>query len=101
MVKTVKRTLKMNPTSTNDQIPSWFNEGSINESFDAREMLARGEHPLALVLEKASGLPQSSIYELITPFPPMPLIEKVKALGFESFSKQISGNEFHSYFYKL
>ena len=81
--------------------PSWYNAGSITESFDSREMLERGEHPVAMVLKKAAEISQGEIYELITPFPPTPLIEKVRAMGFDSFSNQISGNEVRTYFYKF
>lgn len=89
----------MNPLE-NTEIPSWYNEAGFKESLDAREMLDRGEHPLSIVLEKAGNLSKGEIFELITPFPPMPLIEKVKALGLESYSRQVSGSDFRTYFCK-
>jgi hypothetical protein len=91
----------MNTQSNSNETPSWYNEDQITESFDAREMLQRGEHPLEIVLSKASGLTKGAVYELITSFPPFPLIEKVKALGFESFTKQVSSNEVRTFFFKL
>ena len=82
-------------------VPIWFNAGKITESFDAREMLSRGEHPMAIVLHKASELGKDTIFELVTPFPPMPLIEKVRALGCDSFTDVVSETELRTYFYKL
>lgn len=80
--------------------PDWFDLSTIAESIDAREMLQRGEHPLALVLERSNLLPSKAILELITPFLPQPLIDRVKALGLESYTETVLPDELHTYFYK-
>jgi len=36
--------------------PSWFNTESVSETLDAREMLQAGQHPLAEVDHRTSGL---------------------------------------------
>ena len=82
------------------QKPAWLTESQLAFSLDAREMLARGEHPLTKVMELSSGLLTGQIFELITPFLPQPLIDKVGAGGFESYSVQVSPAEIRSYFIK-
>ena len=65
--------------------PDWFNDSFILETLDAREMLQAGQHPLAEVLSKTSGMQTGQIFELITPFTPTPLIEKVTDKGCSAF----------------
>ena len=40
------------------------------------------------------------IFELITPFTPMPLIEKVNANGLLAYVATVADSEIHTYFYK-
>jgi hypothetical protein len=88
-------------TDTNrPNIPAWFNTEKISHTLDAREMLQRGEHPLSKVLQDTQEMANGSIYKLITSFVPIPLIEKVKATGLESYNLQLENSEVHTYFYK-
>ena len=80
--------------------PSWLINANIKVSLDARPLLAVGNHPLERVLSEASGLNGGEIYELLTPFPPVPMIEKLIALGFESFSAPDEIGLFHTFFLK-
>jgi hypothetical protein len=80
--------------------PSWFNVDSIDETMDAREMLKSGQHPLAEVIKRTTDMQTGKIFELITPFTPMPLIEKVSANGFLVYVQQISDAEVHTFFIK-
>jgi hypothetical protein len=80
--------------------PSWLNEANIKQSLDAREILASGGHPLEQVIGEIAGFMPGDIYELITPFSPAPLIEKVKNLGFEAYSEQESSGIVRNYFLK-
>jgi len=89
--------------STNNNLnerPTWFNSDSISETLDAREMLQAGQHPLANVLTGTSALQSGQIFELITPFAPMPLIEKVKDKGFQAYIISVTDSEIHTYFCK-
>ena len=86
-------------TSLQDK-PSWFETNKITETLDAREMLQAGQHPLAEVIRQTSELQPGNIYELVTPFTPMPLIEKVKANGLSAYVESISDTEIHTYFFK-
>jgi uncharacterized protein (DUF2249 family) len=80
------------------ETPSWFDKTKIKITLDARPILASGEHPLQKVMEEAATLQPGEIYEIITPFPPVPMIEKLTAQGFESFSEQTENGLFHTYF---
>jgi len=84
----------------NNQIPDWFHPEKLDFILDAREMLSRGEHPMAIILSKVEQLKSDCIIELITAFVPFPLIEKVEAAGLLSHTTQISTEEYHTYFYK-
>ena len=80
------------------ETPSWLDKANIKISLDARPILAGGEHPLERVLQETAGLLPGEIYEIITPFPPMPMIEKLKALGFEHHTETDDSGLFHTYF---
>jgi uncharacterized protein (DUF2249 family) len=80
--------------------PEWFDMGKVTARLDAREMLNRGEHPVAQVLAKLKNLPEGSIYELTAPFNPAPLIEKAAGLGFTHWIDQVEEEEFRVYFHK-
>lgn len=80
--------------------PSWFDAAAISETFDAREMLQTGQHPLAEVIKRTNEMKSGSIFELITPFTPMPLIEKVNANGCSAYVVSVSDSEIHTYFFK-
>lgn len=89
--------------STNNDLnekPSWFDVASINETLDARDMLQAGQHPLTEVITRTSVMHPGHIFELITPFAPMPLIEKVTDKGYDAYVKSVSDSEVHTYFYK-
>jgi uncharacterized protein (DUF2249 family) len=78
--------------------PTWLTEANIKITLDARPLLATGNHPVERVIREAGEMNSGEIYEIITPFPPMPMIEKLEALGFESFSEQTEEGPYHTYF---
>lgn len=65
----------------NMERPAWFDNHLIRTRFDAREMLAAGEHPVARVMEDLKHLEEGTIYQLSAPFLPAPLIDKATSLG--------------------
>ncbi len=81
-----------------DEPPLWFKTGTIVKTIDARLMLEQGEHPVGLVLQEIRHIEGGHILELITPFVPAPLIDKVKEQFFHAWTLQKSAEEFHSYF---
>jgi len=77
--------------------PNWMIKENIVASLDARSILALGEHPLDRVLQETRNLNSGEIYEIITPFPPMPMIEKLAEAGFDTYSEQEEGLH-HTFF---
>jgi uncharacterized protein (DUF2249 family) len=89
--------------STNNNLqdkPSWFDTASVSDTLDAREMLQAGQHPLPEAIKRTSEMKPGEIFELITPFTPMPLIEKIKDKGFSAYVKSLTDSEVHTYFCK-
>ena len=80
--------------------PDWFDTSNVILSFDVREMLANGEHPVAQVMEDLKKLKANQIYLLIAPFLPVPLIDKATGLDFIHWIKKENDTLFFIYFLK-
>jgi uncharacterized protein (DUF2249 family) len=80
--------------------PDWLKKDKVKISLDARPLLAQGIHPLERVQQECTALQPGEIFEIITPFPPAPMIEKMAAGGFETHSESGADGMFHSYFKK-
>jgi hypothetical protein len=80
--------------------PTWLVKEMIRITLDARPLLAQGMHPLEQVQQQCAALQGSEIFEIITPFPPAPMIEKMGAAGFKTHSEVGGDGMFHTYFCK-
>jgi len=80
--------------------PSWLNEEKIVKRLDARPIIEQGGHPLGDVLTGVGDLQTGEIFELVTPFMPAPLIERVVAQGFDTWSEKRAEDHFINYFLK-
>ena len=80
--------------------PAWFAERLVAKEFDARPMLAAGEHPVNQVMADLSAMTGGSIYKLSTPFLPAPLIDKAASLGVRHWLVKDGEESFTVYFYK-
>jgi len=78
--------------------PHWFNKSDIAKTLDARPMLEAGEHPVNLVIKELKDLHSGQIYELITPFLPVPLIDTAKKQGYQVWSVKKENNIVRNYF---
>lgn len=78
--------------------PDWIKQDNIKITLDARPLLAQGVHPLELVQQQTAMLNPGEIFEIITPFPPTPMIEKMQAAGFNTHSGTADDGLFHTYF---
>jgi len=87
-------------TTNLNEKPGWFDANLISESLDAREILKAGDHPLAEAIKRTSEMTSGQIFELITPFTPIPLIEKIMDKGFAAYVETVSKSEIHTYFCK-
>lgn len=81
-------------------VPDWFDASKVTKSFDARETISQGGHPLGDVMSDLMAWAPGNIFELITPFLPAPLLDKVKDLGFEVWTKKENDSLFRNYFCK-
>lgn len=84
----------------NYQKPTWYDEKKIMTEFDVREMLAAGEHPVNQVIADLNKMQAGSIYKLIAPFLPAPLIDKASSLQAEHWIVKESEELFIIYFNK-
>jgi hypothetical protein len=66
--------------------PEWATADRATRRLDARPLLASGVHPAERVLVDLANLGEGEVYELTTPFPPVPLVEKAAAEGFAGWS---------------
>ena len=87
-------------TNYNFERTAWFNEVNIVNELDAREMLARGEHPVAQVMEDLKKLNGAEIYKLTASFLPAPLIDKAIGLNYSHWIEKQNDELFHIYFTK-
>lgn len=88
-------------TDYNYQKPEWFDKNKITTEFDVREMLSAGEHPVNQVIADLNKVQPGSIYKLIAPFLPAPLIDKASSLQIEHWIVKESKELFIIYFYKV
>lgn len=78
--------------------PDWVKAGAVQETLDARPMLAAGEHPRGMVLEAVGKLSAGNVFLLITPFVPGPLIEAAREAGAATWTRQGERGRFETYF---
>lgn len=79
---------------------AWFDEMNIVNELDAREMLAKGEHPVAQVMEDLKKLNGAEIYKVTAPFLPAPLIDKAIGLNYSHWIEKENNELFYIYFTK-
>lgn len=71
------------PGSTGDgPRPTWAVAPAARHTLDARPMIAAGEHPAAQVMALLEAIKDEEVLELLTPFVPEPLIERVRGRGY-------------------
>lgn len=76
--------------------PDWLDSASSIKIFDARPILDKGEHPISIVFEEIRELQPKEVLKLITPFLPVPLIDKIEEAGYKIWSER-EGDEFYTY----
>ena len=92
--------IDMHPTDIEQkEQPDWFDKNKIIETYDARQDLANGIHPVEIVLKTVNKMNTGDIYELITPFLPAPLIDKAVGMGCKSWTIK-KDSAFHNFLLK-
>ncbi len=84
-----------------NEAPNWFDSIKIVKTFDATSIINSGGHPLSEVMNELRTISDGDIFELITPFIPAPLIDKIQDMGYQAWTKYVKENEFRNYFIKL
>jgi len=77
--------------------PGWVIEENIKLTYDAREDLENGVHPVSKVVKDIETISGDEIYLLITPFIPLPLIDIVNKKGFAAHSEKTEENKFSTF----
>lgn len=67
--------------------PDWFDVEKIVCRYDACPVIESGKSPMQDILKLASDLREDQILQVVTPFKPVPIIEKLRAKGFSSWSR--------------
>jgi len=80
--------------------PEWMEQSKQIHDFDARPILDRGENPMPMILEQAHHLNDETILRLISGFLPVPIIDKLRESGFESWTTKQEDGTHYSYFHK-
>lgn len=80
--------------------PHWFDAEKIVLELNASEMLGQGEHPVNQVMADLKLMNSRSIYKLIAPFLPAPLIDKATSLDVQHWVEKQTDGSFIIYFYK-
>ena len=78
--------------------PDWFHAARVTQSLDARPMLKAGQHPAGAVQQAVQALGPGEIFELITPFEPAPLIERIRELGCRVWAMHPGDGTVRTYF---
>lgn len=73
------------PDSDNSRVPvsSEAPTTPVTHTLDVRPIIAAGDHPKDAVISEAEKLLPGECMELISPFPPIPLIEILQKKGFK------------------
>lgn len=78
--------------------PAWFNRNKIIQTYDAREDINAGNHPMQLIFSEIGKTKQGEIFELITPFVPAPIVDKLGEKGYKSWTEMVDENTYKTYF---
>ncbi len=81
--------------------PEWFSPDRVAQSLDARPILDAGRQPMSDVMADIKNLQNGEIYELITPFVPVPLIEMAQSRGFSTWWTREEEEVVKTYFISL
>jgi len=87
-------------TLYNTQKPDWFAENIISKELDAKAILAAGEQPVNQVMADLKDMKNGSIYKLMAPFLPAPLIDRAASLEIKHWLVKENEESYIVYFYK-
>jgi hypothetical protein len=77
--------------------PEWFDEDRIRDTIDADAMLESGQVPLASIMGRAAALRAREIVCVSSGFPPAPLVETLRAKGYETWVRRVGDARFETF----
>lgn len=80
--------------------PVWADPAAVTRTFDARETIESGGHPMPQVMSDLAQLKPGEVYALVTPFVPAPLVDLAAQKGYRAWSSQESTELVRTYFTK-
>ncbi len=86
------------PEAPEDRVKNWK---LYKESFDVVDVRGWQEDPFSAILKMAQDVPVGDGFRLIQYFEPVPLINMLLPLGFESVTEKASGVEHHVFFCRV
>jgi hypothetical protein len=87
---------RSSPEYFSADVPEWFDIGKIVKTFDATPVINSGGSPMNDILSQTKDLKSGEIFELTTPFVPLPIIDMLKSKGFKVYTRSGDPN-FMSY----
>jgi hypothetical protein len=78
--------------------PEWVRPEAVGHTFDARELIQAGNHPMPQVMSDLARLAAGELYVLVTPFVPAPLIDLAAQKGFLAWSSREEPEMVRTYF---
>tara|TARA_R110000868_G_scaffold144150_1_gene362910 strand:- start:32338 stop:33147 length:810 start_codon:yes stop_codon:yes gene_type:complete len=84
------------------ELPAFISTLTKNQiiDFDVRELLASGNDPLTLILDKVKSVQDGEALKVINTFEPVPLMRMLEKQGFDVYADVISNDLVETYFYK-
>jgi hypothetical protein len=80
--------------------PEWYDEKLVQEELDAKKMLDSGEQPVNQAISDLKKIDNGTIYKVLAPFLPAPLIDKASSLRIKHWVVKEKDDSFIIYFYK-
>lgn len=88
-------------SSTLVEKPNWVIDENIKLTYDAREDLENGVHPVSKVVKDIETISGEEIYLMVTPFIPLPLIDILNKKGFVAHSEKTEENKFSTFIKRM
>jgi uncharacterized protein (DUF2249 family) len=70
-------------------------------SLDVRPIIATGADPFQKIMQAVKGLNEGQTLSIINVFEPLPLISVMENKGFQSWTRQVAPDEYHTFFKKI
>lgn len=77
--------------------PEWLDTARVAARLDAEDIIAAAGHPLGEVRKALDRLEGGAILELVSPFPPLPLVDALRRSGHAAWTRSTPDGRFVTY----